>query len=269
MITGVKVLDSTLQKPFRVIISGGSGAGKSTLMENLVNKNHFSSSFEKIYYFYPDYLEEPPVRFDPIVEYIPGICDLNFFASIPKNSLIIYDDLMSECGKSEEIMKLFSVVARKRNLSILFLVQNIYDNSRQFRNIRLNATGFFLFKNNAAMTVNRRLLRDMGYSNLVPKSLFDKIYSKPFSYIYVDISPGRQSNFSVVRSNIFQKNFSIYNNMEYIAIPKSEFLKNFKIVEVKEDSIRAVKDEFKIKKSRRKKRRKPSTETETDSDFTS
>ena len=266
MITGIPISDSKLQKPFRVLISGGSGAGKSTLMETLVNKNHFSSPFDKIYYLYPEYLEEPPVLFEPIVDYMPGLPDLNFFSAISKNSLIIIDDLMSECGKSEEIMKLFSVVARKRNLSIIFLVQNIYDCSRQFRNIRLNATGFFLFNNYAAMNVNRRLLRDLGLNNLIPKTLFEKIYSQAYSYIYVDISPGRQSKFSVVRSNIFNKNFSVYNKMEYIAIPKSEFLKHFKILEAKEDSIRAVKNEIKIKK-RRKKRRKYSTETETDSDY--
>ena len=195
MLTGIPVEGSKLKKPFRVIISGGSGAGKSTLMENLVNRDHFCSSFDKIYYFFPDYLEEPPVLFDQSVDYIPGLSDLNFFSSIPRNSLIIIDDLMSECGRSDEIMKLFSVVARKRNLSILFLVQNIYDNSRQFRNIRLNATGFFLFNNYAAMNVNRRLLRDLGYSNSIPKSLFDKIFAEPFSYIYVDISPGRHSKF--------------------------------------------------------------------------
>ena len=92
----------------------------------------------------------------------------------------------------------------------------------------------------------------------------DQIYSRPFSYLYIDIHPQRKSNFSIVRGNIFDSNFSVYNKMEYIAIPKSEFIKHFKIVEVKEDSVRAVRDEIKIKKNKRKRKRRYSTETESE-----
>ena len=76
--------------------------------------------------------------------------------------MIIYDDLMNEFGKSDEIMKLFSVIARKRNLSVIFLVQNMYEQGKHFRNIRLNATGLVLFNFYAASDVNKRVLRDFG-----------------------------------------------------------------------------------------------------------
>ena len=263
-LTGKEIADCKLQKPFRLMISGGSGTGKSTLLQKLIDESHFSSPFDKIIYCYPEYLDEPPVNFDQIVENRPGIPDLMYFSSLPRNSLIIYDDLMNECGKSDDIMKLFSVIARKRNLSIIFIVQNIYDSNKHFRNLRLNATGFIMFNFYADKDVNKRLLRDLNVQSRVPKHLLDQIYSEPFSYIYVDIHPERRSNFDIVKGNIFDKNFSIYNKMEYIAIPKADFLRYFRIAEVKEDTLRAVKNEIALpkRKRKRKRRREPSSSSE-------
>ena len=265
-IEGFEVCDSKLEKPFRILIGGSSGSGKTTFLKELVNRNHFSSPFEKIVYFYPEYLYESPVEFEQIVDYKPGLADLEYFSSLPQNSLIIYDDMMNECGNSKEIMQLFSVVARKRNLSIIFIVQNMFDQTKQFRNIKLNATGFVLFKFHSATDVLKRTLRDVGVQNTLPSRLLETAYKQRYSYIFIDMHPNRHSEFDRISGNIFDEYFSIYNKMEYVAIPKSEFLKHFTIQEAKEGSIRAIKDEIEIRKTskrkpKRRKRRKYSSET--------
>ena len=250
---GREIIDSKIEKPFRMIIGGGSGTGKTCFTQELVNQSHFSSPFEKIVYCYPEYLIECPVEFDQIVEYRPGLGDLEYFSTLPKNTLIIYDDLMNECGNSKEIMKLFTVVARKRQISIIFLVQNLFDQAKQFRNIRLNATHLVLFKFQAAQDVKFRLLRDLGMQNLISKQSLANVFSRPYAYIMLDIHPNRQSDFGCVRSNILSKNFTIFHKMEYIAIPKTEFLKHFTILEGKEDTIRPVKNEIEIREKSKKK----------------
>ena len=272
---GREIFDSKIEKPFRMIVAGGSGTGKTCFTQNLVNLNHFSSPFDKIIYCYPEYLIESPVEFDQIVDYRPGLGDLEFFSTLPKNTLIIYDDLMNECGNSKDIMKLFSVIARKRQLSIIFLVQNMFDRSKQFRNIRLNATHLVLFKFYAANDVQFRLLRDLGMQGLISKQSLAQVYSKPYTYIMLDIHPNRQSLFGCITSNILYKNFTIFYKMEYIAIPKSEFLKHFTIQEAKEGTVREIKNEIEIRerakkkkrnqkssKSRKKRRKQSSTTTE-------
>ena len=180
-VIGREIIDSKLIKPFRIIIGGGSGTGKTTLLKRLVNENHFESPFDKIVYCYPDYLDDSPTYFDQIVEYRPGLGDLSYFSNLPKNSLIIFDDMMHECGNSNEIMKLFSVIARKKNLSVIFIVQNIFDKGKQMRNIRINATGFFLFKFFTANDITHRLIRDIGLKTIVPKRSLDKIYDARYS----------------------------------------------------------------------------------------
>ena len=41
----------------------------------------------------------------------------------------------------------------------------------------------------------------------------------------------RHSEFSIARGNIFEKNIFIYNHMEYIAVPKADFLKYFNVID--------------------------------------
>ena len=125
-------------------------------------------------------------------------------------------------------MRVFSVVARKRKLSIFFIVQNIYDNSKQFRNIRLNSTGFFMFKFYAANDVNKRLLRDLDIQSLISIRQLDRIYANPFGYIFINIHPKRHSKFVTVTSNILDFNYHIHHKMDYVAVSKADFLKYFK-----------------------------------------
>ena len=257
VIFGKVTVDTKLEKPFRLIIGGASGYGKTSILKEKIDKNHFASPFEKIVYCYPDYLDEIPTEFDQIVEYRSSICDLEFFTALPKNTLLLFDDMMSECGESKNIMKLFSVIARKKNISIIFLVQNVYDNSKHFRNIRINATGFILFKFFAANDVNKRLLRDLGIDKLVSQRLLDKTYSRNFGYIFINIHPQRHSEFETIRTNIFEKFYTIYNSMEYVAIPKAEFIKHFKILEAKKGSIKAVKNEITLGKTKTSRKKSP------------
>ena len=121
VVFGREVVDTKLEKPFRLIIGGGSGCGKTSLLKQIVENSHFSTPFNKIVYCYPDYLEEIPVQFDQIVEYNAGISDAKYFSSLPKNTLLLFDDMMSECGKSDDIMKLFSVIDRKKTFQLFSL----------------------------------------------------------------------------------------------------------------------------------------------------
>ena len=253
LIDGHVFSDVRLQKPFRLIVAGASGCGKTEFVKKLINKNFFESKFNKIVYIYPDYLQDVPAEFKRNVEYVSGLPKQQYFASLPTNTLVVIDDMMIESSKSEEMVKLFSVTARKRDISLILMTQNLYHPGKHFRNIRLNASGFVLFKFFAGVDVNHRFLRDVGLAKTVPPSMLEQIYSKRFSYIFVDLHPNRQSEFAIVRGNIFNNIISIYNKMEYIAISKADFVKYFKIIEAKEGQIKAVKNEVTVRRTQRKK----------------
>ena len=252
-------------------MAGGSGSGKSCFVQKLVEKDHFQSRFENIKYIYPSYLDESPMEFktETPVESIPGLPDCNTMNNLEPNSLVILDDLMVEVAENPDITRLFCVIARKKRISIILIVQNIFMHGRAFRTIRLNATGICMFKFYSGLETNVRILRDLGLTKQVPRKLLDHIYSSRFHYIYLDLHPNRHSDFCSARGNIFDEFPSIYCEMEYVAISKADFLKYFKIIESKKGKIRAIKNELTIAKRKRdpetkdkvKKRRRQRTKS--------
>ena len=265
IIIGHIVNDCKLVKPFRLIVGGGSGAGKTQIVKQIVDNNFFDSSFNKIIYNYPHYLNDVDVEFNKYVEFRPGLVTQHSISLLESNTLLIIDDLSLEAGENIDVANLFAVEARKRNISIILITQNIYQQGKMFRNIRINATGFILFKFYSANDINKRLLRDVGLSDIVPNHLLRQIYSDRFKYIMVDLHPTRHSHFGCVSGNIFSENPEIYHKMKYIAIKESDFQKYFKILDSKSGQIQAVKNENKIsQKSKRAKKRKikePATES--------
>ena len=258
-------------KPFRIIIGGGSGCGKTIFVKDLIEDKEFYSSFKRIVYNYPDYLDEPYVEFNNAVEFIPGLINQEFTSSLEPNTLIIIDDLAREVSKSVDLLNLFAVEARKRNISILLITQSLYIDTDIFRQIKLNCTGFVLFKFRAGIEKNMRLLRDMGMSHLMSNKLFHKIFKPRYKYIYVDLHPDAQSEFCSIRSNILSEYPEIYYKMKYIAIKETDFYKYFKVIDSKGGEITAIKNDNKVKSSKKKRKieeikSESETETETDSD---
>ena len=257
-----------LQTPFRIIVSGGSGVGKTEIVKQIVNKQFYKEPMDNVIYCYPDYLNDIPTEFDIPVQYHQGTPDLKFMASLNENSLLILDDMMCEVSKCENISKLFSVIARKRKISIILIVQNIFERGPHFRNIRLNCTGIILFKSRS-LSSNRALLRELDMSHLITKESLDTALSEKHQFIFIDIHPNHQNDFGSIRGNIFSYYFSIYYKMEYVAIPKADFMKYFKIIEAKKGKIKAVKNETTIKKLKRKKKEEKSSDRTSDSSETS
>ena len=241
-----------VQKPFRLIVAGGSGSGKTYFVQRLVNEQHYTTPFDRITYYLPDYLNEEAIEFGQQVEFKSGMPTLEDLSQIPSNSLLIFDDLMHECANSVLLKQLFGIMARKRNISLILIVQNIYHAG--LRHIRLNSTGIILFKFYAAMDVNKRVVRDLGLKNLITSEQLNALYAARFSYIYINIHPNRHSDFGTLRTNIFDKLLTIYYQMEYIAIPKSDFIKYFKVIESNNGKIKAIKNAVEIKPNRKRKR---------------
>ena len=265
VVHGFELESSKLQKPFRLIVAGGSGSGKTEFVKKLVQKNHFKSAFDNIVYVYPEYLDECPADFDTNagLQFLRGLPDVGILGGMEHNTLIILDDMMMETSKSDDVVKLFTVIARKRNISVILIVQNIFQQGKHFRTIRLNATGIALFKFYAGVDTNYRILRDLALLSFISKPLLASIYSTRFRYIYLDLHPNRQYDYSTIRSNIFDEYSRIYFKMEYVAIAKTDFIKYFKIVKSSKGKVKAIKNEIEIKKKikRRRKERSPTPET--------
>ena len=262
-------VSNTLATPFRLIVGGASGSGKTELVKKMIHEQYFGR-LRDIHYCYPEYLSTIPAVFDVPVQYHSGLLSLSDIKDLEDGCLLIIDDLMLETAASESIAKLFTVCARKRGISVILLVQNIYQQGKHFRNIRLNASAIIMFKFRAGQDVNKRLLRDLGLQHMISADQLQSSLEEKYSFILFDLHPSRHSDFGCVRSNIFSENFRVFYTMEYVAIPKELFIEHFQIINQKNGKIKALKNEITIKPTKKdsksdkrsKKRRTESSESD-------
>ena len=75
--------------------------------------------------------------------------DETFYSSLNSstNNLIVLDDKMSSMGDSALLSKLFTEGSHHRNLSVIYIVQNLFDKGKSHRCVSLNAQYLVLFKN--------------------------------------------------------------------------------------------------------------------------
>ena len=137
-------MDPTWRHPFSSIVSGPSGCGKTQFTLRFIdNLEHMiSPMIEKVMWCYGIYQD----IFDkyPLIQFHEGLPDLNIFDG-KERTLLIIDDLMSETD--ERVTKIFTKISHHRNVSVLYLTQNLFYKGKHTRTISLNAHYLVLFKN--------------------------------------------------------------------------------------------------------------------------
>ena len=79
-------------------------------------------------------------------EGIPSEIDSRYFLDVNKRNLIVLDDLMAQSEGDKRIANLFTKGSHHRNLSVIYIVQNIFYQGTETRNISLNTHNTVLFK---------------------------------------------------------------------------------------------------------------------------
>lgn len=118
-----------------------------------------------------------------------------------ENTLLIIDDQMNE--DSEDLVKLFSVDSHHLSVSVIFVTQNLFVQSKHYRTVALNAQYLFLFKSPRLATQVKTLSRQL-FDGREAKSFMEAYRdatSHPFSYLLVDLKPDAPDRLRV-RANI-------------------------------------------------------------------
>ena len=92
------------------------------------------------YEFRAPYLKENLSSIPPALE------DDSFF-DVSKRNLIVLDDQMIDASKDKRIENLFTRGSHHRNLSVIYIVQNLFYQEKDSRSITLNSHYLILFKN--------------------------------------------------------------------------------------------------------------------------
>lgn len=185
--------------PSSSIFSGPSGSGKSTLVYEILK--HARGMFEKIpnqiIYCYNIYQNELFDRMKKDVDNlqffqgIPKKEDLQIWSSVGQNSVLVIDDLMSQCAISQDICDLFTIFSHHMNFTVFFLVQNLFAHGKLFCTISLNAHQFALFQNQRDMLQIKAFAKQCypEQTKYFMDAFIKATSSKKFGYLFIDLSP--------------------------------------------------------------------------------
>lgn len=172
-----------------MMLVGPTACGKTTFVKRLIQYAPYITNIppKNIVYCYEEY--QPLYDSMKDVTFIHGLPDdiiERFDGSEP--SWLILDDMMNRCGKSEVVSTLFTRGSHHRNLSIIFITQNLYFRGPHARDISLNSHYIVIFKNPR----DRQNVEYMGRQMFGPKAgrrvglAYEKATHDPYSYIFLD-----------------------------------------------------------------------------------
>jgi len=136
----------------------------------------------------------------PQVVFHQGLPDLNDFDG-SEPTLVVIDDLMHETN--ETVANLFTKGSHHRNVSVVYLAQNLFPKNKFARTMSLNAHYMVLFKNPRDVSQFANLARQMyPKRSQFAVEAFKDATREPYSYLLVDLRPEQDDDLRL-RTNIF------------------------------------------------------------------
>ena len=178
-----------LLHPFTCIVSGPSGCGKSSLVKAILQQDVIEPRPNNIVWLYAE--DQPLYQSMKNVEFIQGIPeDLETRFQRRHNNVLILDDLMTQCHSDERLTRLFSVGSHHKNLSIIFIIHNLFHYGKEMRTVSLNSHYIILFKNPRDRLQISTLARQMypGQSQFLVEA-FQDATKEAYGYIIIDLKP--------------------------------------------------------------------------------
>ena len=191
----VKSTNVTFKHPFSMVVSGPSGSGKSVWTKKLLLSSLIQPSPERIIWCYGQWqpLYDNIRKRIPRIEFVNGIPDhLNdqhyIHVDVSKRNVLVFDDLMTEAKCDQRIADLFSKGSHHRNISVVYLTQNLFPQGKACRDIILNTQYMVLFNNpidrQQVATLARRIYPS---TSAFFKERFERATSYPYGHLVIDL----------------------------------------------------------------------------------
>ena len=188
---------AVMQHPFTCIVAGCTQSGKTVWVKSLLEnaQTTISPTPQRIIWCYgqwqPSYFDM--MRIMPGIEFnegIPDDIDNADYLDVSQRNLIVLDDLMAQSGKDKRISDLFTKGSHHRNLSIIYIVQKIFHQGKEMRNISLNAHYIVLFKSPRDKQQISMLARQVNPGKVqVFMRSYEDATRRPHGYLMLDLKP--------------------------------------------------------------------------------
>jgi hypothetical protein len=147
------------------------------------------------------------------IEFIEGKPTSELYETLDTSTkkLLIVDDQMTEVSNDPVFSRLFTKGSHHRNLSVIFLTQNIFQQGSETRTTSLNANYMVLFKaprdSSQVSTLGRQLYPKRAATLL---EAFEDATSEPFNYLLIDLKQSTPDWFRLKSKIFYDENMEVY-----------------------------------------------------------
>ena len=190
------LLHCKFKHPFTAIIAGPTGSGKTVLTRDILEHHRLTTTImvplPKVLWCYGHWQSGYEKNLAGVtIKYHEGLADERLISQLNPD-LIVIDDLMKEVGDDPRMSALFTKVSHHMGVSVMFIVQNLFHQSKEMRTISLNAHYLILLKNPRdklqLINLGRQLFPG---NNKYFVSAIEDATRKPFSHVILDLTSSR------------------------------------------------------------------------------
>ena len=193
-------MDTRWTQPFTCMVAGPTGCGKTEWVKRFIThlQDMVAPVPTKIIWSYGEW--QP--SYQPLqdrVQFVQGLPDLPAYT--PKPLLLVIDDQMQSVD--QRVCRLFTKESHHHNISVIYIVQNLFDKHKEHRTISLNAHYLVVFKNPRDGSQILHLAKQMypGKTHYV-RQAFELATRHPHGYLLVDLKQTTPEELRL-RSHIF------------------------------------------------------------------
>ena len=184
------------KSPATICVSGVSGSGKTTLVYKILKQKDtlFEEPIHKILYCYS--IKQPIfneiLREISNVEFYEGMPDedkIVLFGDLENHNLIILDDMMESIVKSVDAQNLATKYSHHRNISTLYISQNLFLQGKCSKSISINTHYFIIMCNPRDIKQISTLAAQTGLGMILIESYRDCVLNKKYGYQLISLHP--------------------------------------------------------------------------------
>lgn len=214
-------MDMSWKHPWTSMICGPTGCGKTVFVKRFLN--HIDKmadvAFDKLLFYYAEwqdgYKSEKFLKNGKLIDFREGLPKPEDYSNDPHlKKLIIIDDLMRE-SSNHVVVDLFTKGSHHKNISVMFITQNVFHKGTHSRDISLNSSYIVLFKNPRDRAQIQHLARQVCPED--PRFLQEAYHdatAKGHGYLLIDCKQTTLDEFRY-RTCIFPD-----DECQYVYIPK-------------------------------------------------
>ena len=190
-------------------VTGGTGSGKTTWVHRLLKHRDVMFDTPPVRVLYCYGVHQPV--FDEMertlgVKCVQGLPmeEIEAFSEGPEHKMIVLDDLMSQVVSHPGAELLFTQGSHHKNMTVLFISQNLFSQGKCARTIALNTHFLVLFRNfrdkAQVMHFGRQLYPERWKGFM---EAYDDATQQRYGYLVVDMSPHTEDDRMRLRTSIF------------------------------------------------------------------